>query len=294
MSFLLKARSLFKKINSNKKSDGEVVANAVKKKLLTTATLPFILPLVFVFLIIFVAFLTLFVDMGYDYDMMFSEDPNRVRSSGVNLDYDFEDYYNSSVSAFESSGSPSSDLATSEYKNVSNFNQHIKDSVNSAGFGTRQGVVAAGVALVGDYIKATGRRVKYDQDTRQSSEIEGIANPNYLTLDCSGFSWWALYNGGFNIPCYPYTGSIYSWASSNGYAKPGTSGGGQPGDFLVTYGKGHVILIIGTYEGGYYCAEELGWGSGAEITKHSIQNLGNYALVDMTSYYSNSVNVRSQ
>ena len=243
--------------------------------------------------IIFVgSFGTIFIMQGVD--PYFASASTNV---GVDLNYDFEEYFALSEEAFETPNNPSVDLSGTEFSDIDGFNQHIKDMVESAGYGTREAVVAAGVALIGDYIKTTGKRIRYNQLAgdygipygRQASDVEGIITDNFY-LDCSSFAWWALYNGGFNMPSYPQTESQSSWSNSSGYSRTPGEGVGQGGDFLVTYG--HIILVIGNYDGGYYCAEENGWGIGGRITKHSYESLGGYTLIDMTDYYNDSSNVR--
>ena len=203
-----------------------------------------------------------------------------------------EEYYNLSNAAYETGNVPSADLASTEYKSVEGFNNHIKQTVCNAGYGTREGVIAAGISLIGDYIKATGKRLRYDQGGRQyfdGGDNSGIINEDFY-LDCSSFAWWSLYNGGFKIPCWPYTGTQREWSNSNGYSKTPGPGVGQGGDYLVS--SGHIILILGTYSDGYYCAEEAAWGTGAIISKRSFSGLGGYTLIDMTGYYNNSSSVR--
>ena len=205
-------------------------------------------------------------------------------------DYDLEAYYQASQEASVSSGGPAADLANSaNFKTIAEFNQHIKDSVNSAGYGTRAGVVAAGISLVGDYIMETGKRHRYSQGNRQDPETEGIGTDNFY-MDCSSFAWWALYNGGFKLPCYAQTGEQKSWAQSNGMAETPGSGVGQAGDFLVS--DSHIVLILGTYDDGYYVAHFSGTADGAKISKFSYSYVSGYTLINMDSYYNNSSNVR--
>ena len=207
--------------------------------------------------------------------------------------YDLEAYYQASLAAPESGNRPKYDLANTTYGSVAGFNQHIKDNVEAAGYGTREAVVAAGISLIGDYIMATGVTLRYDQYTslggRQDSDKEGIVNDNFY-LDCSSFAWWALYNGGFKIPSYPQTLSQRGWAQGAGYARDPYSTEGQPGDFLVS--SGHIVLIVGNYDGGYYVAEFSGWGIGSKISKYGQGSLSGYTLIDMEDYYNDPSNVR--
>ena len=163
-------------------------------------------------------------------------------------------------------------------------------------------MVAAGLTLISGYNFATGKRLRYSQPLRQvnittnSVDQEGIVNEKFY-LDCSSFAWWALYNGGFKIPVdssnklyTAYTGNQEAWARNTGNLKSYENG--QPGDFLIN--SGHIVLIVGNYDGGYYCAEFSSPSSGAQITKRSFSDLNNlgYSLMDMESYYSDSNNVR--
>lgn len=205
-------------------------------------------------------------------------------------DYDLEAYYQASQAASESSSSPSSDLKIStNYKTIDEFNQHIKDNVDSAGYGTRAGVVAAGISLVGDYIMETGKRLRYSQGGRQNPETEGIGTDDFF-MDCSSFAWWALYNGGFKLPSSAQTGQQKSWAESNNLLETPGSGVGQAGDFLIS--DGHIALILGTYGEGYYVAEFSDVGIGAPISKYDYSSLSSYMVINMDSYYSDTSNVR--
>lgn len=210
--------------------------------------------------------------------------------NGIYTTEQLEEYVQLSNAASVTRNHASVDLASSEYGSIEAFNQHIKDNVNNAGYGTRQAVVAAGVSFVGDYIRSTGKRIRYDQRNRQQPSNEGIVNDN-LYLDCSGFAWWSLYNAGFKLPCFAQTDYMYFWARGAGYVSDIRSG--QAGDYLLTKGKGHIMLIIGTYEDGYYVAHAAGWSVGVKIDKIPYSYLsGDYVVVNMEDYYNNSDNLR--
>ena len=237
-------------------------------------------------------------DSSWDYKQVII---NHYTSSGVtdvrsdcrgggNLGaYDLEEYYQKTQDASVDYRNISAVLQGTEYPTIDAFNQHIKENINAAGYGTREGVAVAGISLVGDYIMTTGKKLRYSQPARQNPETEGIVNDDFY-MDCSSFAWWSLYNGGFKLPCGAQTGAIYNWASEAGYI--GSISEGQPGDFLVTTGSGHIMLILGTYDGGYYTAEFLSESQGAEITKHSYGGLSGYNLINMERYYSDSNNLR--
>lgn len=224
-----------------------------------------------------------------------------------NLDSNvLEILYETSNNATVSNNNPAVDLGATSFQNVENFNQYIKDNVNAAGYGTRAGVVAAGLSLISGYNFATGKRLRYSQPLRQVNketntiDSEGIVKNDFY-LDCSSFAWWTLYTGGFKIPFFSsgittraYTGDQINWAKETGLLKPIEEG--KAGDFLVHHNsKGeHIILVLGNYDGGYYCAEFSSPSSGAIISKRSYQLLKNeqYSLMDMSQYYGDSDNVR--
>lgn len=210
--------------------------------------------------------------------------------NGIYTTEQLEEYVQLSNAAPVTNNWANADLASTEYGSIEGLSKHIKDNVNNAGYGTRQAVVAAGVSLIGDYIRATGKRARYDQAQRHPWEVEGIIRDN-LYFDCSSFAWWALYNGGFKVPTHAYTGDQRSWANSNGYLKTPGPGVGQGGDFLIS--GGHIILIIGNYDGGYYVAHASSWTNGLKINKLDYNSArASYDVIDMTEYYNNSSNVR--
>ncbi len=214
----------------------------------------------------------------------------RGGGNGIYTTEQLEEYVQLSDAAPVTNNWANADLSSTEYGSIEGLSQHIKDSVNNAGYGTRESVVAAGVSLIGDYIRATGKRARYDQAQRHPWEVEGIIRDN-LYFDCSSFAWWALYNGGFKVPTHAYTGDQRSWANSNGYLKTPGPGVGQGGDFLIS--GGHIILIIGNYDGGYYVAHASSWTNGLKINKLDYNSArASYDVIDMTEYYNNSSNVR--
>lgn len=297
---LLKAKGMVKKGAAlhnaakqakNLTSDGEEfqasLFNKLKLPLITGGTLLFIiiLPLLVIVAVPFVLATALFGGGNNGI--------NNGINTGTVLTLDeatLESYYQASEAANRSNNLPDTDLAATNHKNVEGFNQYIKNQVNKAGYGTRAGVVTAGISLVGDYILSTGKRLRYSQGSRQESDVEGIKNKNFY-LDCSSFAWWAVYNGGYKMPSYPQTLHQMAWAS--GYNSLESSIiNGKPGDFLVN--EGHIVLILGSYDGGYYCAEFAGTAPGAKISKRSIVSLSGsrYQLINMDKYYNDPVNIR--
>ena len=215
------------------------------------------------------------------------------------------DMYKISSSATVSVNTPGEDLKTSGFESVDNFNKFIKQNVEIAGYGSRAGVVAAALSLVYGYSESTGKRLRYSMDYRQVNtnnvvDQEGIVNEDFY-LDCSSFAMWALYNGGYNNPLQSngqavtaYTGSQITWASQAGMLTQIENG--KPGDFLIRHQgtQGHIVMIIGQYNDGYYCVEFSSPEKGGLITQRTYDDLhaSNYNRIDMESYYNNPSNVR--
>lgn len=222
-----------------------------------------------------------------------------------------DDMYNMSQKAEQSTNTPSEDLKDTYFDTVENFNQYIKNNVNNAGYGTREGVVAAALSLVGGYTFATGKRLRYQQTSdiypnipydRQESNTEGIVNDEFY-LDCSGFAWWAIYNGGYQIPKDSngqdiWTSTWYqkNWAENNNILS--SIDNGKPGDFLIynNNNSGHIVMIIGQYDSGYYVVEFSSWEEGAQINKRSFSSLESdgYQLINMDQYYNETDNIRQK
>lgn len=256
-----------------------------------------------------------------------SKDTCYENRSITDFNYDYEDYVKISKKARRSSSSSvDAELASnsSEYKNREEFNQHIKEMVDSAGYGTRAGVVAAAMAFAGDYPKTTGIKLRYYSDSgttnkEQKPETEGIKN-DWFGMSCNNFVYWSIYNGGFNLPNEVFYGNRYAqtykwpgWSERNNYNIDIEDG--QPGDvlwkFLCNPGKkdstgycygydtAHYVLIVGKYANGYYVAHEHGGNSSGimAIEKYTFDFLKNdkykdgrpikWTVTDMTEIYEN-------
>ena len=185
------------------------------------------------------------------------------------------------------------------------FNDKIQSNIIEHGCGTREGVVAAAVSLIGelnqakyDYKKLPysfggghgGQRVGADgtwgSETKKTTVIRNETRKVYKGLDCSGFVGWAIYNGGYK--------DVTRGASA--YAKLGTTVGLNKsqavvgaGDLLV--GNGHVVLVIGVEGNNYLVAEAGGMSAGVHFSKYKFGRDG-YSGVKMDSFYNNSSNKR--
>ena len=201
--------------------------------------------------------------------------------------------------ADESDGNTYEDLSGTEYADLQGFDQHVTDNVNKAGYGTRDGVVSAMLSM-NDYTLATGKRIRYQlrREDDQNPRDPVLRYANDLCFDCSGIVGFCMTKGGYNIPFSVQTDKIYEWAIDNKCVEDIHNG--KPGDLLVTRGRGHIQMIVGTYDNGYYIAEETlitedngAKRDGLSISKQSFDaSDADYALVNMDNFYSNKDNVR--
>ena len=242
------------------------------------------------------------------------------KSQAATGKYPWTSYFNYMEKLKPSSGTPRQDLKGKIY-DVKAFNKHIKDNVDLAGRGTRNGVVSSAKSLIVDYALITGNKLRYDQPERQAPNTEGIVNENFY-LDCSSFIAWTMYNGGYKVPVefnplhgdyLSYTGSFVKWANNDtndgddryaGHLAPVTDNSGKPGDLLVRHvydpvtGEdtfdGHIVMIMDSYDNGYICAEFGSPTTGGRLRDRSISELktNGYQLIDMEDYYNNPDNKR--
>lgn len=190
-------------------------------------------------------------------------------------------------------------FSNSKFVDLNGFNEFIKNQVKEAGFGTINGVVAAAMAFAYDYAKETGDKYFYTKnfDITMRGGTDGVV-PNVTNLDCRAFVQWALYNGGFKANEITYRENFENWGKENGLVCDDITAA-KPGDiFSGGSDGGHIWLVIGKYDGGYYVAEEYGHKHGLVINKYSFEEhaaqVKNYdaKLYDMSKYYSNQENVR--
>ncbi len=185
------------------------------------------------------------------------------------------------------------------------FNKLIADNVDDAGWGTRAGVVAAAVTLIGELGDNYGVKVPYYWGGGHydgvvdgalgywgSTQCHTYANNqhyNYCGFDCSGFVPWAIKNGGFkkgvdlanNFKNMPNARKVQL---SN---QPEL----QPGDLLES--EGHIVLVVGIDEasGQYICAEAMGNAYGVLFTRRAFNESG-YWGVDLEDYYNDPNYIR--
>ena len=217
----------------------------------------------------------------------------------------------SGVTSFNNSSSnvlqePLSSFLSKKGSSVQEFNNTISNNVNKAGWGTRQGVVAAATTLISELNDKYGVRINYfwgGGHSGQSTLADGnwgntgcdaYANGKHYNrcgLDCSGFVGWAIYNGGYrNI-----TTLAQSYYTVNGTTRVELNNSPllRPGDLM--YSSGHVVMIVGVDSANskYIVAEAAGLDYGVLFSKKDYNPSG-YTGLDMTAFYENSSNVRGR
>lgn len=196
-------------------------------------------------------------------------------------------------------------LGNTIYKNLEGFNKHINDNVHAAGYGTKQGVIAAIMSLAYDFPEATGYKFFYTapQGYTMREATDGIV-PCKTNLDCRGLIQWAIHNGGYDTEVLNLDRrqNFEEYAEANGMVKSDINSA-QVGDVFSGNGYGsnpHIWMVVGTYDGGYYIAEEYGVNHGLVINKLSFEEHAERVkeheakLYDMSKFYSNPNNVREE
>lgn len=193
---------------------------------------------------------------------------------------------------------PLEDFLESKGSSLEELNSLIEKNVQKAGYGTRAGVVAAAVTLIGELGNKYDVRVPYYWSGGHydgvvdgalgywgSNSCHFYANGqhyNYCGLDCSGFVPWAIKNGGFKISQM----LAGNFVNLDGAKKVRLTNEPvlEPGDLLE--GEGHIVLVIGIEEstGKYICAEASGNEYGVWFSRRSFDQPGYYG-VKMDGYY---------
>lgn len=217
-------------------------------------------------------------------------------SSYGNIDYG--DYVLSSDGT-EILHQPLDDFLVAKGTSLEEFNNLIASNVENAGYGTRAGVVAAAVTLIGELGNNYGVKVPYYWGGGHydgvvdgalgywgSTECHTYANGqsyNFCGLDCSGFVPWAIKNGGFNI-AQNLAGKFQNLQGARRVSLSSSSPVLEPGDLLES--SGHIVLVVGVDEATsqYICAEASGNSSGVLFTRRSYTPSG-YWGVKMDGFY---------
>lgn len=185
------------------------------------------------------------------------------------------------------------------------FNELIADNVDDAGWGTRQGVVAAAVTLIAELGNNYGVKVPYYWGGGHydgvvdgalgywgSTKCHTTANGqsyDYCGFDCSGFVPWAIKNGGFKKGV-DLASNFQNMPDANRVTLRNELLL-QPGDLLES--EGHIVLIVGIDEEKkqYICAEAMGNAYGVLFTRRAYNESG-YWGVDLEDYYNNPSHIR--
>ena len=186
------------------------------------------------------------------------------------------------------------------------FNKLIQDNVQKNGYGTRAGVVAAAVTLIGElgdkynvkipYYLSGGHHdgVKLGALGYWGSNVEDNGQRCYYTgygnvytvcgLDCSGFVPWAIKNGGFQVGVRS-AGDFQHMDGAQRVSLNSNSAVLQPGDLLES--SEHVVLVVGVDENTkqYKCAEAAGKNDGVLFTHRPFSGGNGYWGVKMDGYY---------
>jgi len=186
------------------------------------------------------------------------------------------------------------------------FNNLIKSNVEKNGYGTRAGVVAAGVTLIAElgnnynvkvpYFLSGGHHdgvrtgalgywgSGYEDDGRRCI-YTGYGNVYTVCgLDCSGFVPWAIKNGGFQMGVR-LAGDFYTLDGARKVSLSSSSAVLAPGDLLES--SGHIVLVVGVDENTkqYVCAEASGKEAGVLFTRRPFSGGSGYWGVKMDGYY---------
>ena len=201
---------------------------------------------------------------------------------------------------------PIENFLSSKGSSLEEYNSFIKQNVESAGVGTREGVVTAAVSMINYLYDNFDTKLPYywggsSQDIGIPSSfgknIPSSPSENgniyyYKSFDCSGFTSWAVRNGGYKISRLDVTGFDNLVGEKNMCDITDSSCKGQPGDF-ISYKKQHIKMIVSVDETNniYYVAEST--TSGIIIQKQEMHSGGSVktSILHMDDFYNNKNNV---
>lgn len=184
----------------------------------------------------------------------------------------------------------------------SQYNTGLKNAVRTAGFKTRNGVVAAALYLSSHinvhipYFWSGGHSHSYNKYQDFGDNFIGVSDkwgcsvnmigagtdkqrpglPYPFGMDCSGFVNWAILNGGYytgessqhvNVPTGSTAFSSLSGISVTPIKAEQASGKIKPGD--IAFKTGHVGLVVEVHDDKYFVAEEKGADYGLVISELS-------------------------
>lgn len=164
---------------------------------------------------------------------------------------------------------------------VEAYNSKLSSDVKSAGVGTRNAVVAAALNATKEFYALTGgKKIAYVWGAGHGSGKQ-YGYSSSFARDCSSFVSWVLYNAGFTYMDY-VSGS---WGSA-GIKSPIAERRGIAGDLI--WHSGHIAIIIGSDDKGYYTAEALGSKYGIVNHYYAYTDSRQY-VVDMSEFYATHI-----
>lgn len=201
----------------------------------------------------------------------------------------------------------------------STYNTSLYNNVRTAGYKTRNGVVAAGLYLSSHigvhipYFWTGGHYHSYSGYQDKGDNLMGVPNKwgcmvkmafggtgaqkdgslYPFGVDCSGFVAWAIFNGGY------YTGdqsqeifintkstpSSIAGVSVSNVSVGSSKGKIKPGD--IAWKKGHVGLVVEVSDSGFTVAEAKSYKKGLIVTNHKYSSSSFTKIILMDNFYSN-------
>ena len=190
---------------------------------------------------------------------------------------------------------------------IAAINNNLANAVNKAGYGTREGVVAAAKYLAseldvtvpywyGGKYKQKGINKEWGCDktitANPGTERQPTGSIHPYGLDCSGFVSWAIRNGGYKANTIlegtdnqiNFTNEYVDWNDYNSINKV------KPGDLAWTDGHIGIIVEVDKASCSYYVAEAKGAKYGVLITRNSCFGSDFKTIILMDGYYNNNNN----
>jgi len=184
--------------------------------------------------------------------------------------------------------------------------QILAKKVNTAGFGTREGVVAAARYLSTEIDSKIpywwgGKSTKVGLNSQwgcgkaitasPGTSVQPYNSVHPFGLDCSGFVSWSIRNGGYKASTIE-EGSSNQFNFTNNNIRWGATGIDtvKPGDLAWTDGHIGVIIGIDKTKCSYTVAEEKGASFGLVVTNNDCTSGRFSHIILMDDYYNNSSN----
>ncbi|MDD4607646.1 MAG: M23 family metallopeptidase [Bacilli bacterium] len=189
---------------------------------------------------------------------------------------------------------------------LTNLNNALKSKVEAAGFGTRDGVVAAARYLSNDIGikipywwggKSTSVGINSEWGCKKPIKASGSTKQPVgvqwpYGMDCSGYVSWAIRNGGYKATSiYEGSDNQYNFTDDRkDWNDPETISSVNPGD--LAWRSGHIGIIISTNVPAcqYTVAEEKGASTGLVVSTYECTSSQFEKIILMDDYYDNDSN----